>query len=143
MASNGRPQFKHPLPTVRKEPKELTWVTQEDLAAAVKPDTGLAEIVWHGLKVIVRHMIGLSEMQNLVDIVWHQCRDEEGLHAELMDFQMRCAVITFYTNVNLPDTAEEQYEMLYGTDLYEAVTQHISQPQLRAVEDALRMYMSR
>ena len=143
MASNGRPQFKHPLPTVRKEPKELVWVTQEDLAAAVKPDTGLAEIAWHGLNVIVRHMIGLSEMQNLVDIVWHQCRDEEGLHAELMDFQFRCAVITFYTNVNLPEDAAEQYEYLYGTDLYESVTPYISKAQLKAIEDSLRMYMSR
>lgn len=143
MASNGRPQFKHPIPTVKKEPKEFSWVTEEELTGTVTPDTGLSQIVWNGLNVIVRHMICLTEMQNMIDIIRDQCWDGERNRIELMDFQLRCAVVTFYTNVNLPESAADQYDYLYGTDLYETVTQYISKPQLKAIEDALRMYMSR
>ena len=143
MVSNRRPQFKHPLPTMKTEPKELSWVTEEELTGTVTPDTGMVQIVWNGLNVIVRRMIGLSEMQNLVDIVLNQCWDGERYRIELTDFQLRCAVVTFYTNVNLPESAADQYDYLYGTDLYETVTQDISKPQLKAIEDALRMYMSR
>ena len=143
MVSNRRPQFKHPLPTMKTEPKELSWVTEEELTGTVAPDTGMVQIVWNGLNVIVRRLIGLSEMQNMVNIVLNQCWDGERYRIELTDFQLRCAVVTFYTNVNLPESAADQYDYLYGTDLYETVTQDISKPQLKAIEDALRMYMSR
>lgn len=128
---------------MKTEPKELSWVTEEELTGTVAPDTGMVQIVWNGLNVIVRRMIGLSEMQNLVDIVLNQCWDGERYRIELTDFQLRCAVVTFYTNVNLPESAADQYDYLYGTDLYETVTQDISKPQLKAIEDSLRMYMSR
>lgn len=143
MASNTRPKFKHPLPTMKTEPKELSWVTEEELTGTVAPDTGMVQIVWNGLNVIVRRLIGLSEMQNMVNIVLNQCWDGERYRIELMDFQLRCAVVTFYTNINLPENASDQYEYLYGTDLYEFVTPYISKAQLGAIEDSLRMYMSR
>lgn len=143
MASNTRPKFKHPLPTMKTEPKELSWVTEEELTGTVAPDTGMVQIVWNGLNVFVRRMIGLSEMQNMVDIVLNQCWDGERYRIELTDFQFRCAVVTFYTNINLPESAADQYEYLYGTDLYEFVTPYISKAQLGAIEDSLRMYMSR
>jgi len=128
---------------MKREPKEFSWVTEEELTGTVAPDTGMSQIVWNGLNVIVRHMICLTEMQNMVDIIRDQCWDGERNRIELMDFQLRCAVVTFYTNINLPENASDQYEYLYGTDLYETVTQDISKPQLKAIEDSLRMYMSR
>ena len=142
MASNGRPQFKHPIPTAQQPVGELTWITEEELTEKVQPDTSLKQVVWRGLKVIVRHMISLEEMQKLVGIVWEQCWDEARLCRELMDFQLRCAVVTFYTNVNLPAEPAEQYEYLYGTDLYETVRQNISDSQINAITESLKMYMN-
>lgn len=143
MASNTRPQFRHPLPTMAKSAEELSWITEEMLIKAVTPDKGLRQLNWHGLKVIVRRMISLEEMQRLVDVVWSLCWDGDRLCVELCDFQLKCAVITFFTNVTLPEDAAAQYEYLYGTDLYETVTPYISQSQLAEIQDALRTLMSR
>ncbi len=143
MASNMRPQFKHPIVSAPRNADSLVWVTEEELTGSVKPDTGLRQISWRGLNVIVRSMISLDEMIKLTGLVMDQCWDGEAMRPELMDFQLRCAVITFYTNVNLPESAAEQYEYLYGTDLYESVLPCISKSQIKAIEESIRMYMNR
>ena len=142
MASKTRPQFKHPIPTRSSgSVDELSWITEETLAG-VKPNTGVRQFNWNGLKVIVRHLISLDEMQKLVGLVLDQCWDGERMRMELLDFHLRCAVVVFFTNVNLPQKAEEQYEYLYGTDLYETAVQYVSASQIKAIEDALKMYVS-
>ena len=143
MASNTRPQFKHPIQTAAQNVQELSWITEDMLMAAVGPNDGLRQINWNGLRVIVRSMITLDEMQELVSLVWEQCWDEASVHPELADFLLRRAVIVFYTNVNLPESVEEQYAYLYGTDLYEKVTPCISVSQLKSIEDALKIYLSK
>ena len=141
MASNSKYQFKHPIPSQEKPVTELSWITREDLLQAAEPQTGLKQVAWRGLKLIVRQMIGIDEMQQLVGTVLDQCWDGEHMRMELLDFNLRCAVIVFFTNVELPEEPEKQYEYLYGTDLYETVLQSISRSQIKAVEEAIKAYM--
>jgi hypothetical protein len=143
MESNSKYQFKHPIPSQGKPVTELNWIAKEDLLQAAEPQTGLRLVVWRGLKLIVRQMIGLDEMQDLVGKVVCGCWDGEEYRHEAMDFELRRAVILFFTNVEMPDEMEKQYEYLYGTDLYETAVQSISQSQIAAIREAVRMYLSK
>ena len=142
MASDKRPQFKHPIVRADKTPEELVWITPEELLSAAEPDTGLTQTVWHGLNVIIRKMISMEEAQNLVRVILRQCWNGEEYCVEMVDFQLRCAVITFYTNVTLPEEAEMQYAILYGTDLYDTVRDRINEGQMAAIEGAVGIYLN-
>ena len=142
MASNSRPQFKHPIRPAGKPSEDLTWIPAETLLASARPDNGLELVRWSGMSITVRKMIGIDEMQQMVGLILDQCWDGECLRKELADFFLRCAVITFFTNVTLPEKREEQYEILYGTDLFHIVRRTICGDQIASVENALKLYLS-
>ena len=99
------------------------------------------KVVWHNnLMLSVRSWLPLPEMfgliQNTVTVVFDP--EEQRYAPELLDFAIRAGVISYYAAVDLPETLEEQYELVYTTDLYETVCKHISQSQLAAIQDAVR-----
>lgn len=69
--------------------------------------------------VTVRRHISIDEMIGFVDFVVNNCfqDDNETYLPELKDFLVRVAVIQKYTNIELPESYEDQYNFVYGSDL--------------------------
>ena len=94
------------------------------------------KVVWHNnLQLSVRPFLPVEEMleavHGIVETVFQTTDLTGGFCAvELFDFAIRAAIVSYYAAVELPDTLEKQYELLYTTDLYETVCKHINQGQL-------------
>lgn len=141
MASNPR-QFKHPVPSRQVSPgAHVDLISPEQLCKAAGSQVNITQVVWRGLYVIVRNIIDLSEMTDLVSAVLNRCWDGERYCNEFLDFEFRCAVITFYSNVTLPHDKNDLCGIVYGTDLYDTIKNNASQEQVTALYDAIKTYI--
>lgn len=102
-------------------------------------------VIWRGLKLRVSGMIPLKAAMDLVDEVCGACvREEDGsVNAEMTDFALRVYALDYYAGIELPRNAEKQYEIVYGSDLYETVAKHINNEQLSSIRDAVAFYVGR
>lgn len=140
MASNKPRQFKHPHIMV-KEGEETQPVAAERLIEASDPGPHITALVWHGVKIVLRTMVSLTEFEQLTAMIVSQCWNGEYYQIAQMDFAIRCGVVSCYTNVTLPEDAEQAYALLYGTDLYETVYGHLNAAQLDALNSAVKMIL--
>ena len=144
MASNTRPVFRHPIQQQRTTDSQDGYVVSADLIVnAADLEEKIKIIRWNGLDIAVRRIIKLDEMQKLIGMVLDRCWNGEYFKNECVDFYLRSAVILFYTSAYLPEDEDIEYEILYGTDLFESVKECISTDQLTSIRNALKLYMTK
>lgn len=142
MASNPR-QFKHPIPQRGQEAKqEVSIIPPEKIIEAAGEYNNISTVRWNGMSLAVRKTVGLAEMSMLVSLVLDRCWNDNMYLKEMMDFELRSAVITFYSNAALPEDDELRYKAVYNTDLYETVKTNIDEGQITAIEEAVKMYIN-
>lgn len=145
MANNRqRPQFKHPIPGSKPaaDSDEIKRIDPDVLVSHVRPQKEVLRVLWSSdITLIVRTMITVKETMKLVDMVMSMCSDDTGCYYEMADFAFRCAIITYYSNITLPDGLEQKYEIVYGTDLYNTILQYINKDQVSAISKAIDIYM--
>lgn len=95
-------------------------------------------IMFHGVSLSVRTMLTFEETSEFVNSVVSACYDEgrDAFVPEAFDFAFRANVIMRYSCSEMPDGIEEKYAIVYGTDLYETLMQHICRDQVAAVREA-------
>ena len=148
MAGRTR-QFKHPIPIVGADRAGQASVadgviTPEQLMTAMKPNKDVLRIrTSGGLQLTVRAMISAADAAQFIDAVLQPCWNGSGYYYEMIDFAFRCAVITCYSNVRLPEKVEEKYDVVYGTDLYDTILQYANRGQIDALYDAVNIYIGR
>ena len=138
MASDTRPVY------VRADEKNGR-ISGEKIFAAAKVDNSPGQIRWHGLPITVRPILSLREVALFIDDVMGACLDPErgtGM-PELADFLIRVNTVLRYSNAGLPDDPDEQYQLMYGSDLYEQITQNICKDQLESIKESIRFWMER
>lgn len=143
MASNPR-VFKHPIPGTQAasaSPGDIRMITPEELCA-VKKDDIIQQVPWCGMNLTVRKMISAEEFMRAADLILERCWDGERYRKELLDFELRTAVIVFYSNAELPQETEARWAVLYGTNLYSAVLGLVNQDQVKALENGIKLYMN-
>ena len=103
--------------------------------AQVEIDTGYKTVVWHGLNMTIRPLLTMQEVTQFVDSVMTTCHDKERdlFFPEMIDFAFRVNVVMRYACVKLPEDVDEQYRLVYATDLYETIRCKINQSQLNAL----------
>lgn len=91
------------------------------------------------VNITVRHILPLKEMMQFVENVVSSCVDTENASytPEIKEFAIRSEIMTTYANFNLPSNVEKQYELLYCTDVFCQVMEHINQKQLYEIEEAI------
>lgn len=95
-------------------------------------------VEWNGLSIEIQKNIGLEEMFAFVDDVASACFDSTGAYSpKRKKFMIRAAVVELYTNLSLPSSVKKQYDLLYGTDLFDTIVQNIDQSQLADIVDAI------
>ncbi len=98
-------------------------------------------VEWRGLTIVVKHSLALNDMLTFVDSVVKSCFEKEtGTYMpEVKDFATRSCIIEHYTNITLPSSIEKRYDLLYHSDLLDAIMPNIEQLQfnalIRAIED--------
>lgn len=144
MASNTRPKFKHPIIREEKTEEDFRWIDPDELSS-VCADDHIRRIQWRGLDVIIRSMIDLPEIPSFFSSVMSACYDEEHdlFMPEMLDFAVRANTVLRYSNIILPDDAEEQYRILYGTDLFQTVKDNICFDQVESIIKAAELSFSR
>lgn len=68
-----------------------------------------------------------------------ECFDEElGYMPTIQDFCFRCAILAYYTDLELPESSEELYDLCYGTEIVDMVLDEISTAQVRSLRKSIR-----
>ena len=143
MASNPR-GFKHPIPKKESDEKQpIGLVAPDAVLKACKTDYGITQVNWNGLTIAVRNMISVDEMQKLVGLVLDQCWNGSIYLNEMMDFTLRSAIVTFYSNVALPEDDDLRCRIVYCKDFYEKIKENINEGQYEAIDNAVRMYFEK
>ena len=85
----------------------------------------------------------MYEMEELVSTVLDRCLVDEGYRVEYIDFEFRCAVIIFYSNITLPHDEKMLCSAIYGSDLYDTICRYASGSQIKAMEESIKLYISK
>jgi len=142
MASNPR-GFKHPIPNrgvSAGSGEDISMIPAEQVSGVTKDDD-IRQANWHGMRLTVRRMIGAEEFMKAADLILERCWCGEVFRREMLDFELRTAVVVFYSNAELPRDTEERWAVLYGTDLYETVRGMVSDDQVSALENGVKLYI--
>ena len=100
-------------------------------------------IRWNGKVMKVRPLLPPMEMSEFLNSVMDACIDREhgSIMPEFIDLAIRANTVLRYTDMDIPETLDGQTELLYGTDLYDSVREHICKAQLDALIHAAEICM--
>ena len=115
-------------------------ITAEQLRSATTAPTHRT-IVWRGIALTIRTLLPIVEVTQFVNSVMDSCYDKthDVFVPDIKDFAFRVNTVSRYACVELPKDINEQYSILYNTDLFDTILAHINQAQIRAIEDAINI----
>lgn len=137
MASNTRPVFKHP---VLKDSGGGAIKSSDDIMKVWSPGDNTAEVIWNGKSVYVKRLLSFREVSQFINAVIDLCFDTEHEIAipEAADFAIRLNVLMRYAGIIMDDDIEEQYRIVYESNLYESIIGVINSAQLDAIRDTVQ-----
>ena len=100
-------------------------------------------VMWHGIAVTLRPLLSLVEVTQFVNSVMDSCYDKEHdvFVPDMMDFAFRVNAVSRYACVELPESIEEQYSILYNTDIFDTIVSYANAAQLQSIKDAINVCM--
>lgn len=106
-----------------------------DLEKAVKGNyQNAATFEWNGITISIQRTLGISEMMAFMENVVKACFDTNAVyHPEMKDFATRIAIVSLYTNLSLPSGLSRIYDIVYGSDIVDAIYDHVNQRQLDTI----------
>lgn len=101
--------------------------------------TPVQTIEWNGKEITIKHTLPFKEMLVFVDSVTKSCfvSDTGTYLPEVKVFAIKCCVLEMYANFTLPSNVEHRYELVYNTDAFDVVLQHINIKQFNEIIDAI------
>jgi cobalamin biosynthesis protein CbiD len=107
--------------------------------AAKKTYTTVETVAWNGVEVAVKKALSLEEMMGFVDGVTKSCFALDGgaYLPEVKDFAIKSGLIEAYTNIGLPEDAGRQYNLIYSSDIIQAILEHINRWQFDEMIQAI------
>ena len=115
---------------------EMKRITIENMAEVISDRfPNEQHIDYYGNDLVVKWALPFYIVKALVASIADSCFDNEtGVYTpENKDFAVRLCVVGAYTNVDIPADPEEQYTLLYGTDLIRYVFSAINPDQLDVI----------
>lgn len=101
-------------------------------------DTGVKMVKWNGLDVEIKHTLPFREVLAFVDNVSTSCFSIGNEYLpEVKVFAIKCCVLEMYANFTLPDNVEHKYDLIYNTDAFETVIEHINTKQFNEIVEAI------
>ena len=88
-------------------------------------------IDWHGEQLSINRTIGFMDIVSATESIVDNCFGADGNYIPcLRDFFERKVMVELYTNVELPEDVDTQYNVLYRTDLVDTIATHADPVQL-------------
>lgn len=98
---------------------------------------------WFGIPITIKYTISLAEMLEFVDGVVASCFDDErGYVPEIWDFAFYNNILSYYTNITLPEDISKKYDLIFGSNIIEFVKEHISEQQWSDIESSINSKVS-
>lgn len=88
-------------------------------------------LMWNDIEITIKKTLSLKEMLTFVDRVVKSCfaNDSNSYMPEVEDFMRRVCVLEKYANFTMPSNLENQYALVYQTDAFDRVLEHINYEQ--------------
>lgn len=81
---------------------------------------------WYGVEIEYKENIPMEYAVTFVNNVVDTCFDKDGNYIpEFKVFLIRSFTVQMYSNVRLPQDLKKQYDILYNSDLYNVLIQHV------------------
>ena len=95
--------------------------------------------IWEGIEIKAKKFLNVYEMKVMFDGIFERCfsSTDQTYQPEYRDFAERACTVAVYSDVTLPESVDDQYDLMYKTDLYYAVIEHIDPMQRGALLDAI------
>ena len=85
---------------------------------------------WCEENIIIKRTLSLTEMLSFVKSVVSLCfGDGDEYMPEVKDFLIKSFVLETYANFRLPTNMEHRYDLVYNTDAFDIVLEHINRTQ--------------
>ena len=122
--------------------EKIKIITAEQLRSANSAPSHRI-IMWHGIAVTLRPLLPLIEVTQFVNSVMNSCYDKEHdtFVPDMKDFAFRVNTVSRYACVELPQDIEEQYSVLYNTDIFDTILSHINKAQIESIREAINTCM--
>ena len=116
-----------------KETKQKITINLDD----VFNDT--ENIEWNGLTISIRKKLAFNDMLAFVNDAVNGCFDQKTgeYEPQVQLFIINICILTYYTNLQLPDSTSEMYSLIYGTDILDNVLSVVDNDQLREIVNAV------
>ena len=124
--------------------RDTEYTLKKELLSAVTANIPKYKtVVWRGTAITVRTVLTARDVSRMFDSVMAVCYDKERdlFFPEMADFAFRAGVLIWYAGAELPDDIEEQYRLVYGTNLYDTVRTAICGAQADALWRAIELCM--
>lgn len=119
-----------------KGEKKISINTLESAMKAGGSNT--VTVQWNEADIVVKKVLSIRDMLTFVSNVSDSCfSDEYGFMPEMLDFAIRSNALEIYANFNLPDNIERRYDLLYRTDAFDVVMEHVDHRQFDTLVDAI------
>ena len=121
----------------KKTKKRITINAFEKALEQGVPET--ITIEWNGLPIEIKPTLSLGEMYGFVNGVVAVCVNQDtGIYsAEAKDFAIKMMVLENFANFTLPKNSERAYELIYRTDAFYTVREHINPVQFEEICKAI------
>lgn len=100
----------------------------------------LKSVDWYEHRLKIRTLLNPQEVISFIECVLSICfgkEENDYPKPDLLDYAIKVNVIVRYGLVNISDDLNEQYELVYGTNLYDTIKKNISQSQIQYIEDCI------
>ena len=117
-------------------------IDAERVMEAAHFDERIRNVQWNGLIIRIKPCLSLSDATEMLSNIISSCTYGDKPLVEMLDFAMRIHTMIWYTNISLPDKIDDQYKLMYETDLFDAVLQHINAAQYHTIRESAGYYLT-
>lgn len=96
------------------------------------------KVQWHSTTITIKQALTIKEYIDTIHSIIQSCMTpEETCAVELLDFAIRLNIISSYAFVELPESLEDIFYIVYSTDLYDVVLKNVCSSQVESIRDTV------
>ena len=97
------------------------------------------KVMWHDIEVEIKPMLSYAEVLLFIDGVVNACflEDTNAYVPEVKDFAINTFLISYYTNIELPEEIIEKYSYVLRSDIYGLIFDVIDGVQFKQIVAAI------
>ena len=121
----------------KTKPKKISISAFDNIMKETRVPDKIIE--WNGIEIVVKHTLSLQDMITFTESVVGSCFVEETNRymPEVKPFVIKCCALTLYANFSLPENSHHKYDLVYNTDAFDVVVQHINTKQFNEIIEAI------